>query len=148
MEVYPKGIRQMVKIYDVDGIGEPYNLYLRADELEMVLLTRPIPVRISLIHDKQCGQDSLTRLIERLSIKRAEVHCEVELEPQTDVKIEIGEVNKPAKAGDIYAKVMASPNGNSIMSLRITSLSSESMAYLLGILDSQPVPNRDNMPSI
>ncbi|PKM77072.1 MAG: hypothetical protein CVU90_09440 [Firmicutes bacterium HGW-Firmicutes-15] len=139
MEVYPKGIRQMVKIYDVDGIGEPYNLYLPVEVLEMVVLARPIPVRISLIHDKQCGQDSLTGLIGRLSLKQAEVNCEVELEPQTDVKIEIGEVNKPAKAGDIYAKVMASPDGSDIMSLRITSISSESMAYLLGILDSQPL---------
>lgn len=139
MEVYPKGIREMVKIYDVDGIGEPYNLYLSLEEVELTELVSPVPVRISLIHGKQCSDDTLNAYIFRLSLRKLELLCTEKLEAQTDVKILVGDsAGGPSKAGDIYAKVMASTDNSNSLILRITSLSSASHAYLLGILDSQP----------
>ena len=139
MEVFPKGIRQMVKIYDIDGIGSPYNLYLPLETIGMAQLMRPVPVKLLTIHDKQCEDNSLSGLITSLSMKQMEVKGEVSLEPQTDVKMEIIDYGGIVKAGDIYAKVMATSPGNEGLSLRITSLSSESNAYLQGILDSQPI---------
>jgi len=138
MEVYPKGIRQLVKIYDVDGIGEPYGLYLPLEHIGVADLVRPLPVKISLIHDKQCGEDSLTGLITSLSLKELTIKGELNLEPRTDVKLEIGEGSGPVKAGDIYAKVVDVPEEPGSLSLRITSISSESSSYIQGILDSQP----------
>lgn len=137
IEVRPKGIRDTVMIYDIDGIGEPYNLYLPLENWGVAKLVRPVPVRISPIHNKQCEDNFLTGLITALSMRQLEIHGETSLEPQTDVKIEVGEINGSVKVSDIYAKVTAAMEGNSF--LRITSLSSEAQAYLQGILDSQPV---------
>jgi adenylate cyclase len=90
MEIVPKGVTAPMTIYDVGGIGAPYNRYLamRSDE-PLVPLTSPIAVRFLVLKGKSAGGEGQSGEIVSLSSRVGRVRADCPVAPMENVKIEI-----------------------------------------------------------
>lgn len=110
VEVYPKGIKRPITIYDVTGIGgDLYNLSLVPEDLPLKPLTQPITVEYVVLAGKQVGTDQYFGSLHKLSAKTALLHTK-DAEPialLTNLKLVIQAPSAPADVceTDIYAKV-------------------------------------------
>lgn len=109
-EVYPKGIKRPITIYDVAGIGgERYNLSLSTEDLPLEPLDQPIPVEYVAIEGKQVGIQQAQGYLEQLSAKTALLHIkdDAPLVLLTNLKLAITAHQAPEAVthSDIYAKV-------------------------------------------
>lgn len=71
-QVQPKGVQTPITVYDVYGVGGAYSLYLPKEE-EQFYPIEPIPLRYTLLTDKQVGQDFFKGRLTQLSEKGAEI---------------------------------------------------------------------------
>ncbi|HDZ91420.1 MAG TPA: adenylate/guanylate cyclase domain-containing protein [Deltaproteobacteria bacterium] len=129
-EVIPKGSEAPLKIYEVGGIGVPYNLALEEKEPSLVVLGRRVPLLYTLLDAKDVGKDQLKGLISRLSKKGAEVELKEPLKLLTNIKMNLGEVSEELASKDFYGKVIeyTSEDQNRYI-VRFTSASPEVSAY-------------------
>ncbi|MEM9485746.1 MAG: adenylate/guanylate cyclase domain-containing protein [Cyanobacteria bacterium P01_F01_bin.116] len=110
VDVYPKGIKRPITIYDVTGIGgEIYNLNLTAEDLPLEPIAQEIPVDYVALEGKQVGAQHHQGSLQKLSTKTALLHIE-DSEPLTlltNIKLMIKTGAAPAdvREADIYAKV-------------------------------------------
>ena len=110
IEVYPKGIKRPITIYDVTGIGgDFYNLSLITEELLLEPLTATIPVEYVALEGKQVGAQHYQGSLHKLSAKTAMLHIK-DVEPLsilTNIKLTIQTQTAPleVRETDIYAKV-------------------------------------------
>lgn len=110
VEVYPKGIKRPITIYDVTGIGgDLYNLALMPEETPLQSLPQPIAVEYVVLEGKQVGAEHHAGSLHKLSAKTALLHIK-ETEPialLTNLKLVIQAQSAPADVceTDIYAKV-------------------------------------------
>ena len=70
-EVTPKGVQQPLRIYDVAGIGAPYNLALSQTEEVYLPLSDPIPVKYAILDGKHVGSDLTSGYLVQLSAQGA-----------------------------------------------------------------------------
>ena len=110
VEVYPKGIKRPITIYDVTGIGgDIYNLSLTNENLSLKPLTHIISVEYVALEGKQVGMEHHRGSLQQLSAKTALLHIEAPepLNLLTNIKLVITQPSAPAEIGeaDIYAKV-------------------------------------------
>ncbi|MEL7509063.1 MAG: adenylate/guanylate cyclase domain-containing protein [Cyanobacteria bacterium J06633_23] len=110
IDVYPKGIKRPITIYDVTGIGgDLYNLSLTITDLPLEPVAQTIPVEYVALEGKQVGAQQSRGSLHKLSAKTALIHIE-EPEPLsllTNIKLVIQASTAPAEVceTDIYAKV-------------------------------------------
>ncbi|EKF05717.1 MULTISPECIES: AAA family ATPase [unclassified Tolypothrix] len=110
-QVHPKGVKQLITIYCVDGIGKPYNLFLSTEEEIFFTLTEIIPIQYAMIEEKHINEIMFQGSVIQISEKGAKVYCdhlpEGCLPPaQTNIKLNLLVPNIPAELQeDIYAKV-------------------------------------------
>lgn len=125
LEVHPKGIKKPVSLYDVSGIGEPYNLRLDGQNYELRPLKEQIPLSIHRLEEKDvtdiCSEGSMVAF----SLKCAEIITRLEISPLSDLKIEILDSKGGVIAGDIYAKVVDKGKSASRVLIRFTAVSPE-----------------------
>ncbi|MBE9068143.1 adenylate/guanylate cyclase domain-containing protein [Leptolyngbya cf. ectocarpi LEGE 11479] len=110
IDVYPKGIKRPITIYDVVGIGgDLYNLSLTHEDLPLEPLTKTIPVEYVALEGKQVGAEHRTGSLQKLSAKTALLHIEEtdRLNLLTNIKLVIQATSAPeeVRETDIYAKV-------------------------------------------
>ncbi len=110
VDIYPKGIKRPITIYDVNGIGgDLYNLSLTLEELPLQPLIEAIPIEYVALEGKQVGAQHHNGSLQKLSAKTALLHIEG-LEPLhllTNIKLLIQSPSAPTEIceTDIYAKV-------------------------------------------
>ncbi len=110
IEVYPKGIKRPITIYDVTGIGgDLYNLSLTPEELPLEPLNAPIPIEYVTLEGKQVGAQQYQGSLHKLSAKTALLHTQ-DTEPLgilANIKLTIQAQTAPleVRETDIYAKV-------------------------------------------
>ncbi len=56
-----KGIKQPISIYEVEGIGGKYNLYLDKEEEVFLLLRDEIPLQYTVLEGKQVGAQAFSQ---------------------------------------------------------------------------------------
>ena len=105
-EVIPKGYEVPLKIYEVGGIGVPYNLTLQEKDPALVALRRQVPLLYASLDGKDVGKDRQTGLITRLSRKGAEIEMEERLELLTNIKMNLEGVSEELASRDFYGKVI------------------------------------------
>ena len=129
-EVIPKGADAPLKIYEVGGIGAPYNLALEEKDPSLVALGRRVPLLYTALDGKDVGKDQLRGLVSCLSKKGAEIELEEPLEPLTNIKMNLGDVHEELGSKDFYGKVMecTKKDANRYI-VRFTSASPEVAAY-------------------
>jgi len=105
-QVQPKGVKEPITIYDVGGIGEPYNLYLTKEEELFFPLPENIPFQYAALDGKHVSDTMLKGNLVELSVKGGKVIAETDLPPLTNIKLNLLAVEDGGKpSGDIYAKV-------------------------------------------
>jgi adenylate cyclase len=129
-EVQPKGVKQPITIYEVGGIGEPYNLFLVKEE--EVLFPIPEEIRLqfhyALLDGKHIGNSLLTGSIVKLSPKGAEVRFhnaeeQAVPEPLSNIKLNFLTPNSSTEVSDdIYAKVLEKQTRKGNFYIHFTSL--------------------------
>jgi adenylate cyclase len=110
--VQPKGVQQAIRIYEIGGIGEPYNLLLSQEDAVWYPLHHPIPIIYSVLEGKALTSTIFRGQIIQLSNHGAEisVKCrDVSLipPPLSDLKINlINSDDRRTISEDSYAKVL------------------------------------------
>jgi hypothetical protein len=72
-EVQPKGILEPISIYNINAIGEPFNLALRTEEIPLMVCEKPVPVLCHLIRDKQVEAGAIAYYVKAISEKEARI---------------------------------------------------------------------------
>ncbi len=129
-EVIPKGAEAPLKIYEVGGIGAPYNLALEEKQTFMVVLERNIPFLYNTLDGKDVGKELRQGHIACLSRKDAEILLEEPLKPLTNIRMKLGNVPEELATKAFYGKVIESKvKDTNRYLIRFTSISPEIAAY-------------------
>lgn len=122
--VYPKGVAEPITIYDIAGIGAPYNLAIEKPKETFFYLERPMLVKLKLIKDKQVENSTFVAQIMALSDKGALLDTEAEVaesaEPLSNLKINFLSIEGSLTAQDIYAKVTQKAEGKNHLYVHFT----------------------------
>lgn len=119
MRVEPKGVKAPISIFEVAGIGAPYNLRLAQDDAPLLTLAAPLTVSFVSLDGKDATGDAVSGQLTRVSIREAELVTERPLVPMTNVRLRLA--SHPTE--DVYAKVLARAAGTAdAVVLRFTAL--------------------------
>jgi adenylate cyclase len=111
-QVKPKGVKQPITIYDIGGLGEPYNLFLPKEEEVFFPIPEEIPILYMVVEGKQVHDTIFKGSLVKLSAKGAEVRVEKTAEdsmppPLSNLKINLLRVGtRVGVSEDVYAKVL------------------------------------------
>ena len=129
-EVIPKGAEMPLKIYEVGGIGAPYNLALEKQHTLLVALERSVPLCYTTLDGKNVGKEQLKGFVISLSKNDAKIKLKEPLELLTNIKMNLKDVSEELASRDFYGKVMESAgNDPCYYIVRFTSASPEIAAY-------------------
>ncbi|MBT9313156.1 CHASE2 domain-containing protein [Leptothoe kymatousa] len=110
VEVYPKGIKRPITIYDVTGIrGDQFKLFLTPEDLPLKPVHQTISVEYVALEGKQVGAQHCGGSLQKLSPKTALLNIQGDepLNLLTNIKLLIQTQSAPeeVRETDIYAKV-------------------------------------------
>lgn len=135
MEVLPKGAEAALRIYEVGGIAGRYNLALEGRETALVSLLQQIPLQYTVLEGKNTQKEGLEGSIVRLSEKRAEVTLGGPVEPLTNLKMNLGDVDEKLATKHFYGKVIERSEEKGLTHMvRFTSVPPEVDAYFQALL--------------
>ena len=131
MQVEPKGVKEPITIYEVEGIGGEHNLYLPEVESELFALDEEIPIRYMVLEEKFAGRTIFEKNCVKLSTKEAEVRSEHPVSPLGNLKIQLIGNNGEVVPGNLFGKVVGkAADCQHHFYLRFTSVPSEVAAFL------------------
>jgi PAS domain S-box-containing protein len=140
-QVTPKGIKQPINIYEVEGMGGKYNLYFHHEEEVLWPLLEEIPLLYTLVEEKDVNNHQFRGKLSKLSAKRALMRCDVEknLIPQSlsNLKINLFLSKQSAASEDIYAKVLSKAVDENSLYIQFTSLPTKIRTQLAKLYHSQ-----------
>jgi adenylate cyclase len=122
MRIEPKGIRAELDVYDVGGIGAPYDVALAVTQEALVPVQPPIAISYAVLEGKHVGASSFSGLIVGLSRRQARIVSDQPLGALTNLKLSLLDTTGVALAGDIYGKVVAGDAAPGGILLRFTSV--------------------------
>jgi adenylate cyclase len=134
-EVKFKGLDQPVCLYDVGGIGDPYQVFL--PEKEAVPLTRlnpPLPIECFLVEGKTVSETAIAGRITHLAVNEAEVVLDEKLSDYTNLRIVLA-TSETRELSELYAKVLPQdkPDGSASekrAQLQFTSMPQDTKDFL------------------
>ena len=106
LQIHPKGAETSLTIYEVGGIGGEYNLTLADRPPILVTLVREIPINYTMLDGKYMGEGVFAGTILRLARKSGEMRLQAEVEPLTNLKLNLVDVSEELSSKDFYGKVM------------------------------------------
>lgn len=111
MEIKPKGVKQALTVYEVNGMGGEYNLLLPKEEEIFFTLPKPINIQYTILEEKQIKDSLFYGKLVKLSAKGAEVRCdnlESSFLPSTlsNIKLNLLSEEQMEISEDIYGKVL------------------------------------------
>jgi class 3 adenylate cyclase len=131
-EVLPKGSEVPLKIFEIGGIAGRYNLALENKDPTIVVLSKKIPLRYTILKGKHVGRKNLGGSIVGLSKKGAEIVLDEPVEQFSNIKMNLNDVYEELSIKDFYGKVIEqSGNGEHNYLIRFTSLPLEIVSYFL-----------------
>ncbi|MBW4541913.1 MAG: adenylate/guanylate cyclase domain-containing protein [Myxacorys chilensis ATA2-1-KO14] len=103
-EAFLKGVGQAVPLYDVSGIGEPYNVFLPKEQDSFVTLKAAIALKYTILEGKHLAGEWLPGTLMQLSRKGAEING-IKIPPSlSNLKLQL--FSESEIVDDIYAKVI------------------------------------------
>jgi adenylate cyclase len=125
--VEPKGVKEPITLFEVSGIGAPFDVRLARDADPMHLLATPLPLSFSLLEGKQALQERSAGTLVAVSSREAELRTETPLPPMSNLRLRL----ESHPEADIYAKVLAREAvASGARVLRFTSLPAEVATHL------------------
>jgi class 3 adenylate cyclase/CheY-like chemotaxis protein len=150
-QVEPKGATHSLQLYEVGGIGEPFNLTLPSRSEALSPLPQPLPISFPVLEEKFLGRTVHEGRLATLSESEAGIESGLSLVPLSNLKVELKPVAGANPGGEIYAKVIGAVAGVSGQTrIRFTSLSPELKTWVqqtaarLGSAKGEPT--RQNLP--
>lgn len=115
-EVMPKGVKEPIIIYEVGGIGGPYNIALPKEEEIFFPLSEPLPVQYTVLSGKHMSEEMSKGILVELSAKEAQLNTEYREgdalpPPLSNIKLNLVSDDPNLTGEDIYAKVLEKPTG-------------------------------------
>jgi class 3 adenylate cyclase len=130
-QVEPKGAAHSLKVHEIGGIGEPFNLLLPERSRALCPLPQPLPIRFSVLEEKFVGRTLREARISALSDSEAGIETDVALAVLSNLKIDLERVAEVNPGGEIYAKVIgAVADAPGQTRIRFTSVSPEIKVWL------------------
>jgi len=136
MQVHPKGADAPIDIYEIGGIGDPYNQALLKKDHELKALDRAVKVSFSVLEGKHGGKNLLEGAFKQLSFRGGEIICNnAELSEFDNLKLNLAGVDESLKRVSFYAKVLNdSDNGKGNYFVRFTAIPAEISAFFQATL--------------
>jgi len=135
MQATVKGFADGISLYEIGGIEGPYQLFLPIVRDALVALEAPIPLRYTLLEEKNLVGYSFPGKLIKLSVKGGEIQSEHPAVLLSNIKIDLsndslageplGDLYAQAATplGDLYAKVMeVSPQHLNCFYVRFTAI--------------------------
>jgi len=126
-QVQPKGVKEPINIYEVEGIRGEYNLFLSSEAEIFKPLTAGIEIQYRVLDGKHIDDRILSGRIVKLSAKEAEVYCDPVAAKNlpsglSNIKLNLLPPNAPTDVReDIYAKVLERPAAPGSFYIRFTA---------------------------
>jgi class 3 adenylate cyclase len=120
IEVNAKGLAEPISAYEVLGIGGAYKLEMPRVKEELLDLRDPIGVEYAVLEGKHTTDTMLSGDLVRLSAIGADLRCELDLEPLTNLKLKVKDESGRHLEGDLYAKVVDRESAAGTRALRFT----------------------------
>jgi len=147
-QVLPKGIKNTINIYEVDGIDGKYNLHLHKKEEELFLpLKEEIPLQYAILEGKHVGEQKFQACLLKLSATGALICCDVEKDllpaPLDNLKIHLVLPNaseNSENSDDIYAKVLSRGADEKSLYLHFTHMPIHVKACLVALYKIEWTP--------
>lgn len=106
-QVQAKGVKQPITIYDIGGIGAPYNLNLTREEEVYFPLVETIPFQYAVLDGKHVSDTMIKGSLVEISAKGAKVIASPSPTALTNIKLNFLTADGDEKASeDVYAKVL------------------------------------------
>jgi len=102
-----KGLQGPVRLYDVNGIGAPYNIHIEDRPDEPTPLEKPIPVRISRVFGTVITPIQGYAYVTQVSERSAVILTREELPQRSEIRLGLLDDSYPSRAGDVFAKVIS-----------------------------------------
>ena len=127
LKVEMKGMSGKVELYDITGIGEPYNVYLTENEETLVAVREMINVEVYRIDEKVVTESGITARITHISSSSAIIVLHEKLSQWENVRLQLLNNQLAPVPGKVYAKVVsvARVDDNHEAEVHFTSVSPE-----------------------
>jgi class 3 adenylate cyclase len=146
-DVFPKGSKTPLRVYEVGGIAGGYNLILEGKDQVPVTLARQPSIRYTVLEGKHVGREKLQGNVIRLSKKSVEIVLEERIELLTNLKMDLGDVSDELPGNDFYGKVIKrlGKDGHTHV-IRFTSIPPEIVAYFQALRKyaARPSPKKSS----
>jgi adenylate cyclase len=130
-QVEPKGATRSLQLYEVAGVGEPFNLSLPSRSEALFPLRQPLPICFTVLEEKFLGRTVHEGRLMALAETEAGIEAGLSLVPLSNLKIDLKPVAGDHPGGEIYAKVIgAVADASGQTRVRFTSLSPELKAWV------------------
>ncbi|MFI5331899.1 MAG: adenylate/guanylate cyclase domain-containing protein [Desulfobaccales bacterium] len=133
-----KGVPGTATIYEVAGIGEPYDISLPDEIQSITRLAEPLQIRVNIMEDKIVVASIEKARITHLSKVAAQIAVEGDLKEWQDVSLHLLDEKLMEKPGKIYGKVTRVKAGDDRQleaEIRFTSVSQEIYRIIRQVLD-------------
>ncbi len=129
LKVEMKGMPGKVELYDITGIGEPYNVHLPENEETLVALREMINVEVYRLDEKVVTESGTTARITHISSSSAIIVLHEKLSQWDNVRLQLLNCQLTPVTGKVYAKVVsvARVDDNHEAEVHFTSVSPEAM---------------------
>lgn len=124
MKLSAKGYAKPINIYEVEGLGVPYNITLPSVREALQPLPKPIPFAYSKLDGKHMTGTMVAGEIIALSSSMAEIRSAEIPPPLTNIRLDLQLPTNdgPGIAGDLYAKVLHPAPGCDTIKIRFTAV--------------------------
>jgi adenylate cyclase len=89
LEIHPKGEKNPITVYDVEGIREPYFLTVHKDIEHLIQLPEEISIEIDLLEEKKYSGNLFHGRITKLSRKSATIFIDKDLPVMSNLKMSL-----------------------------------------------------------
>jgi class 3 adenylate cyclase len=130
-QVEPKGATHRLQLFEVGGIGEPFNLALPPRSRELRRLSEVLPIEFTVLEEKFVGRTVHHGRFTAISESEAAAEAETTLAALSNLKITLVATGAGNPAGEIYAKVVEADTGSpQHLRVRFTSVTPELKSWL------------------
>jgi adenylate cyclase len=132
IEVMPKGFKQPIILYEVEGIGGDFNRFFAEKECaELIKLKTPIQIGFSEIKEKHVDKDLHRGLVIRVAGETLDIRSDSHINIYTDLKIVLLDDIGKQLNGEFYAKVTEIlPETPSAFRVRLSCIGQEAKRIL------------------
>lgn len=132
IEAMPKGVNKKMTLYDVIGIGAPYDFQISRKDEPPATLASPLDVHITLFVAKRASGVAVHGRLVGASRTELRIETAIEASPLSEVKVVLEAREEDREPPELYGKVMKRREDGSMI-VRITSATPAAVEVLAGL---------------